>query len=143
MYVCVLGLLRLLPTLKTVKENSSFSNSCRNPDLDEFGPWCYIEGGRSRDYCDIPMCPGRYTASVSYIHCMPYVRSIYFYFTLIRRSRQLRTRPFYILFIGFPDCSPEYEFRCDDGRCVPREKECDGTTDCQDGSDEVRPCGMV
>ena len=34
-------------------------------------------------------------------------------------------------------CQPT-EFRCRDGRqCVPQSFQCDGTNDCQDGSDEV------
>ena len=33
-----------------------------------------------------------------------------------------------------------FEFRCDSGQCVDDDYECDGTTDCIDGSDEDDCC---
>ena len=38
-------------------------NSCRNPDNDPAGPWCYYGAG-AKGYCDIPLCPGQYIRHV-------------------------------------------------------------------------------
>ena len=35
------------------------ANSCRNPDDEPGGPWCYTTDPASRwEYCDVPMCSG-------------------------------------------------------------------------------------
>ena len=33
-------------------------------------------------------------------------------------------------------------FRCDDGRCLPRDQVCDISKDCPGGEDEDQDCGM-
>ncbi|KAG7156957.1 Basement membrane-specific heparan sulfate proteoglycan core protein-like 5, partial [Homarus americanus] len=33
-------------------------------------------------------------------------------------------------------CSPPESFRCNNGYCIRADQHCDGTTDCQDASDE-------
>ncbi|XP_044056531.1 low-density lipoprotein receptor-related protein 8-like isoform X2 [Siniperca chuatsi] len=43
---------------------------------------------------------------------------------------------------SLPACHEQQEFRCRDGSCIPRLSVCDGHTDCEDGSDEVR-CGHL
>ena len=35
--------------------NEEDRNYCRNPDMDVFGPWCYIEP-HTKQYCPIPIC---------------------------------------------------------------------------------------
>lgn len=41
---------------------------------------------------------------------------------------------------SLPICHEQLEFRCSDGSCIPRPRECNGHTDCVDGSDEHH-CG--
>lgn len=42
-----------------------------------------------------------------------------------------------VLFVlATPTCRPD-EFTCADGTCVPGMRQCDGSYDCQDGSDET------
>ena len=31
-------------------------NMCRNPDNNQDGPWCYVDGGDDVELCDIPRC---------------------------------------------------------------------------------------
>uniref|UniRef100_A0A8B9Q4V4 Plasmin n=1 Tax=Apteryx owenii TaxID=8824 RepID=A0A8B9Q4V4_APTOW len=45
-------------------------NYCRNPDVDENGPWCYTTDPATRyDYCNIPECEGQDTHSEK-VECM-------------------------------------------------------------------------
>ena len=39
--------------------SSEASNYCRNPNLDDAGPWCYVDTADDADgwqMCDIPLC---------------------------------------------------------------------------------------
>lgn len=41
-------------------------------------------------------------------------------------------------------CEPEKQFRCEkSGICIPKSWYCDGTSDCDDDSDEPKSCGEV
>ena len=31
-------------------------NNCRNPDNSTYSPWCFVSGGDTWDYCDVPLC---------------------------------------------------------------------------------------
>ena len=37
-------------------------------------------------------------------------------------------------------CTPEQEFKCSNGECIPINHKCDGKNDCGDNSDEVQGC---
>lgn len=42
----------------------------------------------------------------------------------------------FIIRIGYPPNCTENEFACKDGGCIPMNKECDESFDCEDKSDE-------
>lgn len=46
-----------------------------------------------------------------------------------------------ILFsIFYEACDELREFRCHNGKCIPRNRVCDGVSDCIDGYDEQQNC---
>ena len=56
-----------LPWSTSTQKNETWATStaltdnfCRNPNGKEYGPWCYINGNNSWEYCEIPRCPGKY-----------------------------------------------------------------------------------
>ncbi|KAL7552708.1 hypothetical protein ACHAWF_015942 [Thalassiosira exigua] len=40
-------------------------NSCRNPDLDQRGTWCFTKDNRGYDYCEVPICEDEMSSSPS------------------------------------------------------------------------------